>query len=111
MQKSILKNQKDISFKLIIDLSELYKYNISNDVISKENYDLNIRDYFPNSKIIKVSNLSKKSLEELSVYLHSFDNHYAYQNETYYCLEDNDIKSMDLESTCNKLKKLLKKEV
>lgn len=109
--ESILKNQKDISFKLIIDLSELYKYSVENSVITKENYKLNISDYFPNSKIIKIGNLSKKSLEELSVYLHSFDNHYAYQNETYYCLEDNDIKSMDLESTCNKLKKLLKKEV
>lgn len=109
--ENILKNQKDISFKLIIDLSDLYKYNIENSIITKENYKLNISDYFPNSQIIKIGNLSKKSLKELTDYLHNFDNHYAYQNETYYCLEDNDIKSMDLESACNKMKRLLKKEV
>lgn len=109
--ENILKNQKDIPFKLIINLSQLYKYSIKNEIITKENYKLNINDYFPNSQIVKVDNLSKKSLEELSVYLHNLDNHYAYQEETYYYLEDNDIKSMDLETTCNKIKKLLKKEV
>lgn len=107
--ENILLSQKEIPFKLIIDLTELYKYDIKNNDITKENYKINIKDYFSNSHIIKINNLSKKSLIELREYLLKFDNEYVYQNENYYYLENDDIKSNDFENICNSMKKLLKK--
>lgn len=109
--EKILLQQKDIPFKIIIDLSELYKYKINNNGISKELYDLKLNEYFPNSHLIRISNLSKRKLEELSEYLNSIqttENLYAYQNKKYYYLENNELKSDNLENTCKKVKRLLK---
>ena len=57
------------------------------------------------------NNLSKKCLEKLSEYLKSvevFEKTYAYQKDKYYFLENDEIKSDNLENTCGKIKKLLK---
>lgn len=107
--EKILLEQKKIPFKIIIDLSELYKYKINNQEISKEIYNLKLSEYFKDSHIITIGNLSRKSLEELSKFLKENNKDYGYQSSQYYYLEDNDLKSQDLESTCNKIKKLLKK--
>jgi len=111
LEKELLK-QKEIPFKIIIDLSELYEYKISGDVITKEVYSLKLSEIFSNSHIIRINNLSKKGLEELSEYLKCIgacDNIYAYQKDKYYYLENDEIKSDNLENTCSKIKKLLKK--
>ena len=47
-------------------------------------------------------------MEELSTSLKDNNKSYGYQNNKYYYIEDNDIKSENLEDTCNKIKKLLK---
>ena len=107
----ILNYQKEVPFKLIIDLSELYNYKIENNSITKESYNIKLNEAFPNSHIIKINNLSKKSLEELSNFLKTYkdiNNLYAYQNKKYYYIENNEIKSQDLENTCDKVKRLLK---
>ena len=107
----ILNQQQEVPFKLIIDLSELYNYKIDNNSIIKESYNINLNEIFPNSHVIKINNLSKKSLEELSSFLKLYkdiNNLYAYQNEKYYYIENNEIKSQDLENTCDKVKRLLK---
>ena len=69
-------------------------------------------EYFPNSHIIRIGNLSKRSLEELSKFLkniHYFVTLSAYQNDKYYYLENDEIKSDNLENTCGKVKRLLRK--
>lgn len=109
--KKILYWQKDIPFKIVIDLSELYDYKIINNQIEKEEVNINLKEYFPNSYIIRIPNLSTKSLEELSDFLKNTDNLYAYQNNKYYYIENEEIKYNDLDDTCFKIKKLLRKEV
>ena len=110
--EKILLKQKEIPFKLIIDLSELYKYKISEKSISKEPVSLKLDVYFPQSHIIRIGNLSNRNLEELFSYLkqvHNFTKLYAYQANKYYYLENNDLKSDNLDHTCEKAKRLLRK--
>ena len=104
--KEIISKQKEIPFKIIIDISELYEYKIENNIISKESYELNLANIFPNTQIIKITNLTKNSLKELSQYLKT--NTYVYQQNKYYYQENDEIKSSNLENTCVKIKKLLK---
>lgn len=107
--EQILLLQKDIPFKLIIDLSEQYNYKNCNNSITKESYNIELNKYFPNSKIIKINNLSNNSLEELLVYLKSnLNNVYAYQDDKFYYSENSELKSDNLEKTCGKIKQLLK---
>lgn len=106
-----LNYQKEVPFKIIIDLSELYNYKIENNSIVKEKSNINLREIFPNSHIIKIENLSKKGLEELSNFLKEnkdINNVYAYQDKKYHYLENDEIKKDDLENTCEKVKRLLK---
>ena len=78
----ILNRQKEVPFKLIIDLSELYDYKIENNSIIKVSCDIKLTDFFPNSHIIKIRKLSKKSLEELSSFLKEYkDINYLYQDK------------------------------
>ena len=110
--EKILLKQRKIPFKIIIDLTELYEYKVSNDTITKESVVLKLDEYFPNSHIIRIGNLSRMSLEELSNFLKSTKNSsdlYAYQSNKYYYLKDDEIKSDNLENTCGKIKRLLKK--
>lgn len=110
--KENLSSQRKIPFKIIIDLSELYQYKINNNILTKEVYNLKLKEFFPNSNIIKIGNLSKRNKEELLQYLNTiqtFDNIYAYQNNVYNYLEENYLKYDNLENTCRKIKRLLKK--
>ncbi len=107
LEETLLR-QKDIPFKIIIDLSEIYEYKVSNNSFSKKVYNLKLSEYFPGAHIIRINNLSKKSLEELSKVLKENNESYGYQSNKYYYIEDNDIKSQDLSNTCNKIIKLLK---
>lgn len=63
LEKELLR-QKDIPFKVIIDLSNLYEYKISNDVITKEKVELNLSEYFPNSHIVKINDAPKNNFEQ-----------------------------------------------
>lgn len=108
----ILSRQKGIPFKIIIDLSELYEYKICDNAITKEALTLKLSEYFPNSHFIKIGNLSKRSLKELSEFLkniQNFDNLYAYRDDVYYYLEKDKVTSDNLENTCRKIKRLLRK--
>jgi len=109
--EKILFTQKDIPFKIIIDLSELYEYKVTNNSISKEKVTLKLKELFPNSHIIRIDNLSKKSTEELFQYLKKVqdnNNLYLYQKEKYYHLESEEIKKENLENTCRRIKRLLR---
>jgi len=109
----VLDKQKDIPFKIIIDLSNLYEYNIQETSISETPVHLNLNNFFPNSRIIKIEDLSKQTLEQLSHFLKTNQenqNLYAYKNDNYYYIDNGEIKSNNLENTCNKVKCLLRKQ-
>lgn len=46
---------KNTPFKIIIDLSDFYKLNISDNQIKEERYPLNLKQYFPNSEIFEIT--------------------------------------------------------
>ena len=104
----ILSRQQNIPFEIIIDISEQYEYFIENDKINKKELDLNLEELFPNSKIIRIKNLSNKRKEEILNYLKSqLIITYAYQNKQYHSLENNKLKSVDFDTTCRTLKRML----
>lgn len=82
--ETALNQVEDVAFQLIIDLSELYNYEIIDNKVKSEVHDLRLNEKFPNSQIIKIKS----------------------NNERYY-IEGNTEKSF--EETCNDLKRMLKK--
>lgn len=114
--KKILGNQKDFPFNLIIDISDLFEYDIGVKNIKKNSINLELEKLFPDSKIVRIGNLSKKSLEQLSNFLKSTQNYdikYAYnpqdQKEAYHYLEQNEVKNINQEDVCTQIVRLLKK--
>lgn len=106
--KQILIRQQEVPFKIIIDISDLYDYQIEENKLLKKEINLELEKLFSESKIIKIKNLSKVGREELINYLkQSFNMLYAYQNKKYHSIENNELKSEDLDTTCLKIKKLL----
>ena len=83
--KDELEKQTKISFKFIIDVSDLYEYKVDNNIIRKESVYLPLEAYFPNSKIIRISDLQQKSAEDDKVF------------------------SLNLKNTCDKLKIMMSK--
>ncbi len=109
-----LKNNLDylgtVPFKIIIDLSDLCDYQYDGKSFSSKSYDLNLKEMFPHSKIIKVPKLSSISLQKLREFLLSQDTlTYANINKDYYYLNENEVNKTDLEETCQNIKTLLRK--
>lgn len=107
--EKIIINQKEIPFKIIIDISELFEYKINDNEILKLPYNLNLHEYFPNTHIIRITNLSTKTLGELSSFLQDKENTYAYNQNQYYHFDNETLIENNLENTCLKIKKLLKR--
>lgn len=106
--ESILKKEKNIPFNLVIDLSDLYTFSIDNNQINAIKYHLNLKDIFPNSKIINIHNLNDDELENINNLVK--EQEYAYvKGNTFYHLEDGKVITTDFEDTCNNFRKILKK--
>lgn len=82
--KTALYQVEDIPFQLIIDLSQIYDYEIKENQVEYEVHDLHLNDKFPKSRIIKIVT-----------------------NKDGYYLEEEDKKNF--EDTCSYLKRMLKK--
>ena len=106
-----LSNLKSVPFKVIIDLSDLYDYQFNDKTFSSKPYDLNLKELFPRSQIIKVQNLSSKSLQKLKKFLLSQKiTTYANIDKDYYYLNQDKVTKTDLEETCENIKTLLRKK-
>lgn len=81
--ESALYQVEDITFQLIVDLSQIYDYEIKENQVKAESHDLHLSERFPNSQIIKITT----------------------NEEGYYIGEESTKKN--LEETCNDLKRLL----
>lgn len=99
----LIEKEKNVPFDLIIDITSLFEYN--NKEISE--YNLNLKQYFPNSRIINIKNYKKQKEVELLKYLKEKLIYYIYDDEKYYYFEENNIKSNDINKTCNEIKKLI----
>ena len=61
-------NEKNVPFDIIIDMSSLYNYKIDNCKIIPEKIDINFKEMFPNSYVIKIDDYgSKKKIEILEI--------------------------------------------
>lgn len=83
--ESALNQVEDVSFSLIVDLSELYNYEIKENQVKRMSYDLHLSEKFPNSQIIKIR-----------------------KNNENYCIGEEFIET-NFEATCTYLKRMLKK--
>lgn len=104
----ILTEEKNIPFNLVINLSDLYTFSIDDNQLNAIKYYLNLKDIFPNSKIINIHNLNEDELENMNSLIK--EQEYAHINgDTFYHLEDGKIITTDFEDTCNTFRKVLKK--
>lgn len=81
--ESALHQVEDVTFQLVIDLSQIYDYEIKENQVKVESHDLHLSERFPNSQIIKITA----------------------NKEEYYIGEESTKKN--LEETCNDLKRML----
>ena len=112
--KNLLGSIKKYPFKLIIDLSSFYEYNISNKTINNERINFDLNSFFPNATIVKITELTNiKDLEMIKQYLNSLKKNDEIEiitdNIKYYYLNNGNLKNDEFEQTCNFIKKLVKR--
>lgn len=98
-------NSETVDYDIIIDATNLYEYIIENNKIEVKKYDLKLKEKFKGAKIIRIEDITK---DKSKIENNSADLHFTYSNNKYYDDINQDSKT-DVDSTCNKIKKLLKK--
>ncbi len=114
----LLKDSMKIPYELVIDISNLSTYEIVNDEIFRKKYNLNLNEKFPNSHVVEIVDIH--SIGRILTYEDFFEG-YKTPNELYLCdngknsdthyysmVKDKAIKE-DLDATCGKLKRKLRK--
>lgn len=103
--KSILDKHKE-DYKLIIDISELYDYKIQDNELKAKEIDLKLQEKFPNAKVIRIKNFTKKDATEIVDFFSSSDdeNTYGYQNNKYYHNEDGKCEALNENDAFQKIK-------
>ncbi|MBR5370112.1 MAG: hypothetical protein IK137_02275, partial [Bacilli bacterium] len=103
--KSILDKHKE-DYKLIIDISELYDYKIQDNELKAKEIDLKLQEKFPNAKVIRIKNFTKKDATEIVDFFNSSDdeNTYGYQNNKYYHNEDGKCEALNENDAFQKIK-------
>lgn len=106
----ILIRQQEIPFKIIIDITELFEYTFENEKLIKKETEINLKELYPNSKIIRIKNLSNKRKEELLSYLKEYQSLiYAYQCEKYYSNNEGTLDEQNQEELLSCIKRMLAK--
>lgn len=109
---SALYQVENIPFKLIIDLTELYDYQLQDENVTYSTHELNLKEQFPNSHIIRIRPLDEEKIEVEEALKQANINEIYQTNEKnpeYYYLDQEEVKKKDTEETCNHLKMLLRK--
>lgn len=63
--KKELNSEKDVPFDIIIDMSSLYYYKIDNGNIISEKVDINFKEIFPDSYVIKIDDYGSREQVEI----------------------------------------------
>lgn len=101
-----------IPFKLIIDISELYDYQIQDESILSVPHELSLKDKFPNSHIVRIRSINSKVKEDEA--LEKLTDDYEIlqtceEKPKYYYLDHDKILKKETEEACNHIKMLLRK--
>lgn len=108
MLKTNLNSLRDIPFKLVLNLSELYNYKIENDKVKVSNYSLNLNKLFPNSAIIRIQGFNiNKSDKEVKEYLLKYRDAIVNRGNSYYYNNSDNIECSDVDNICKQLKRRL----
>lgn len=109
--KEEIHKEKNVPFDIIIDMSSLYDYKISDGKIISEKIDIDFKEIFPDSYIIKIDDFGvkeqKEILEILKDKLLSYNEAYGYikpkKNYSMYRREDEDFYKIDNDNlaTCD----------
>lgn len=124
--KKEIDNEKDVPFDIIIDMSSLYDYKIDNGKIISEKVDINFKEIFPNSYVIKIDDLGIKGqveiLEILKVKVLSYNEVYGYikqkknhsmyrrEKEDFYKADDDNLATCDVNDVYKGLRRVLVKK-
>ena len=108
MLKTNLNSLRDIPFKLVLDLSELYNYKIENDGVKVSNYLLDLKNLFPGSVIIRIQGFNiNKSDKEVKEYLLKYRDAIVNRGNSYYYNNSDNIEILDVGNACKQLKRRL----
>ena len=100
----ILEEYQEIPFNLIIDLSELSIYEVKDNKMERTIYDLELQKKFPKTLVYNFEEDKQQQKER--------DSHvitYSLEDKKYHILEEDKYVTQDIEGTCLKLKRELKK--
>ncbi len=119
-----INKEKNVPFDVIIDISSLYEYSvIDGTIISKKN-DINLKEIFPNSYVIKIDDFGNKSKKELLEILREklliYNETYSYirrngpqfgnmNDDDFYVLKDDKIAMADINDAYKNIRKVLLK--
>ena len=104
--KKELDNEKDVPFDIIIDMSSLYDYKITGGKIISEKVDINFKEMFPISYVIKIDDFgileNVEILEILKEKLLKYNEAYSYimpkKKYSFYREEQDDFYKMNGDS-------------
>ena len=104
-----LKSFNNITFDLIINVSSLIKYSINSNQIITSEYTLNLSNIFPNTHVINIKIINNQ--EDLNKIKNTIGlNNIIYdqdKNQFFYYVEKNELLNNNMETTCQKIKKLI----
>lgn len=123
--KKDLDNEMNVPFDIIIDMSSLYDYKIDNDKIISEKVDINFKEIFPNSYIIKIDDFGNIQqidiLKLLKEHLPKYNEAYSYikpkknysmyreENGDFYKARDDNLVTCDVNDVYKGLRRVLVK--
>lgn len=103
-----LNSLRDIPFKLVLDLSELYNYKIENDEVKVSDYLVDLKKLFPSSVIIRIQGFNiNKSDEEIKEYLLKYRDVIVSRGNFYYHNSLDNVECIDTNNMCKKLRRRL----
>ena len=107
--KTHLAYEKDIPFSLIVNMSNLYTYTVTDNKIIPVKYNLELEKIFPDVPIVNIGDFANCDKEVITDYLRTMNgNTYACNIDKYYYLKDDEVKYGYVNDTFNDIKKLIK---
>lgn len=103
--ESILDKYQEIPFNLIVNLSELSTYKVIKNNVKRLIYNLNLQKRFPNATVYNFKEESEQ--QEKDSHVITYDS--SIFDRKYFVLEDDKYVEQDVNETCCKLKRELKK--
>ena len=95
-------------YDYIFDMSNLYKFNINNNLLNVERYKCDFSCLFPSSKVVRINDLSKESKDKIINSINKDNREYYYGNYyNFYCYEDGEVKGFSESEFIDETKKML----